>query len=193
MEVIWKHNELIDMYTQIQYRLNSSKATWLTDKQMYNNSISHAVISNLENSQIYRFRLIAFDLNGKQIALSSPKRFALRAVNENGLPIPQITDAWITADGKIGIKWTINESTSEAIDGFIIYYRSLNSNDNYTKITIPNLVFPMIDTYTIPLIEFNTKYEIRMAAYSNRGLSLMSNSIELSIPECNLKFNLIKI
>ncbi|CAF4773577.1 unnamed protein product, partial [Rotaria magnacalcarata] len=80
---------------------------------------------------------------------------------------------------KIGLKWKINESNSDTVNGFIIYYRSMSSDDNYTTITVPNLVFPTIDTYTISSIELNDKYEIRVAAYSNRGLSSMSNAIEM--------------
>ncbi|CAF3392055.1 unnamed protein product [Rotaria socialis] len=184
IELFWKHNELIGMHTQIQYRLNSAKMTWITDKQIYNNSIAHGIISNLESDQTYRFRLIAFDLNGKQIMSSLSKRFTLKLLNQNQnqLPSPQIVDGWITADGKIGLKWKINESNSDTVDGFIIYYRSMSSDDNYTTITVPSLVFPTIDTYTISSIELNDKYEIRMAAYSNRGLSSMSNAIEMAIP-----------
>jgi uncharacterized protein YdgA (DUF945 family) len=109
-------------------------------------------------------------------------------LNQLNIPIPQITDAWITNDGQISLKWKINDSNSQTIDGFIIYYRLINSNDNYTKITIPNLRFPIIDTYTIPAIEGNEKYELRMASYSNRGLSSMSNSIEISVPLRKYRF-----
>ena len=52
---------------------------------------------------------------------------------------------------------------------------------NFTTVTIPNLRFPLIDTYTISSIEPNQEYELRMATYSNRGLSPMSNSIEISL------------
>lgn len=85
------------------------------------------------------------------------------------------------------MKWKINDSNSETIDGFIIYYRLINANGNYTKITIPNLRYPPIDTYTITSIEANEKYELRMATYSKKGFSSMSNSIEISIPSCKKK------
>jgi hypothetical protein len=132
--------------------------------------------------QQYKFRLVAFDSNGKQPLFSPSRRFTLKVSNQFNLPIPQITDAWITTDGQISLKWKINDTNTETVDGFIIYYRSTNLNKNYTKITIPNLRYPLIDTYTISSIEGNEKYELRMATYSNRGLSSMSNSIEISIP-----------
>ncbi|CAF3480642.1 unnamed protein product [Rotaria sp. Silwood1] len=182
IELYWKTNELIELYIQIQYRLNSPKAIWITDKEIYNHTITHGIISNLEYDQTYRFRLVAFDSNGKQLIISLPKRITLKFLNQFSLPIPQITDAWITTDGKISLKWKINDSLSEIIDGYIIYYRSINSNDNYTTITIPNLVYPITDSFTISTIELNDKYEIRMATYANRGLSPMSNSIEISLP-----------
>jgi hypothetical protein len=53
---------------------------------------------------------------------------------------------------------------------------------NFTTITLPNLRYPSIDTYTISSIEPDKEYELRMATYSNRGLSSMSNSIEISVP-----------
>ncbi|CAF3441906.1 unnamed protein product, partial [Rotaria sp. Silwood2] len=182
IELYWKTSELIELYIQIQYRLNTPKVTWIIDETIYNNTITHGIISNLEYDQTYKFRLMAFDSNGKQLTSSLPKRFALKFLNQFYLPIPQITDAWITTDGKISLKWKVNDSFSDVIDGYIIYYRSVNSNDNYTTITIPNLVYPITDTFTISSIELNDKYEIRMATYSNRGLSPMSNSIEISLP-----------
>ena len=149
---------------------------------MYNQSTTQAILSNLQGNQIYKFRLVTLDGTGKPIVLSSPKRFPLRSLNQPTLPIPQITDAWITNDGQISLKWKINESNSETIDGFIIYYRLSDSEGNFTKITLPNLRLPMIDTYTISSIQGNEKYELRMATYSDRGLSAMSNSMELSVP-----------
>ena len=53
---------------------------------------------------------------------------------------------------------------------------------NFTAITIPNLRYPPIDSYTIPSMESNREYELRMATYTNRGLSAMSNSIQISVP-----------
>ena len=186
VELFWKINEKIDASIQIQYRLIYPKTAWITDDQVYNQSTTHGSISNLENDQVYKFRLIAFDINGKQMMISTAKRFIIKPFNQLNLPIPQITDAGITSDGQINLKWHINESDSDTIDGFIVYYRLMNDkNENYTTITIPNLRYPLIDTYTISSpIEINEKYELRMATYSNRGLSAMSNSIEISTPSC---------
>lgn len=58
---------------------------------------------------------------------------------------------------------------------------------NFTDITVPNLRYPPIDTYTISSIESNQEYELRMTTYSNRGLSRMSNSIKISVPTRKLK------
>ncbi len=76
----------------------------------------------------------------------------------------------------------MNDTNSETVDGFVIYYRSTLSKKNFTTITIPNLRYPLIDTYTISSIEPDQEYELRMATYSNRGLSSMSNSIKISVP-----------
>ena len=182
IELFWINHEKIDSNIQIQYRLVHPKSPWMIDSQIYNQSTTQAVLSNLQSSQIYKFRLITLDGNGKPIILSSSKRFPLRLLNQPNLPVPQITDAWITNDGQISLKWKINESSTAMIDGFIIYYRLSHSQGNFTKITLPNLRLPMIDTYTITSIEGNEKYELRMATYSSRGLSAMSNSMEISVP-----------
>jgi hypothetical protein len=188
VELFWMSNETTEINIQIQYRLIYPKTSWITDNQIYNRSTTHGIISNLDIEQVYKFRLIAFDLNGKQLMLSSSKRFLLKSENQFHLPIPQLTDAWITTEGQISLKWKVNDSDSKTIEGFIIYYRSINSKkDNYTTITIPNLRYPLIDTYTISsTIEANEKYEIRMVTYSNHELSSMSNSIEISIPSGKL-------
>ena len=182
IELFWIMHEKLDSNVQIQYRLIQPKTPWITDSQIYNQSTTQAVLFNLQSNQIYKFRLITFDGNGKLLVLSSSKRFPLRLLNQPSLPIPQITDAWITNDGQISLKWKINESNSAMIDGFIIYYRLSHSQGNFTKITLPNLRLPMIDTYTITSIEGNEKYELQMATYSSRGVSMMSNSMEISVP-----------
>ena len=123
------------------------KATWTTDNEVYNHSVTRGHIGHLQTDQTYKFRLLAFDAHGKQIMISSTKRLSLKFSAH--LPVPQITDAWITNDGQISLKWKVNDSQTENIDGFIIYYRLVNLDKNFTKITIPNLRYPLIDTYTI--------------------------------------------
>ena len=168
---------------QIQYRLLHARTPWMTDNQFYNRSINTALVPNLQTEQTYKFRLVLFDSQGQQLLTSPIKRLTLKLLNN--LPVPQISDAWITSDGQVSLKWKLNDSTVETIDGFIIYYRSLNAKQsNYTKITIPNLRYPLIDTYTIPSIESDNKYELRMGTYSKRGVSVLSNSIEIAIPSC---------
>ena len=184
VELFWKNNELTEIYIQIQYRLIHSKSTWVTDSQQYNHSTTHGTISNLETNRTYKFRLVTFDVNNRQLILSSSKLFQMKFLSHFRLPIPQITNAWVTVDGQITIKWKIDRSNRRNINGFIIYYRSVKSNGNYTTITIPNLAYPSIDTYTIRSIEPNKTYKLHVACYSNRGLSPMSNSIEISIPPC---------
>src|SRR6185437_16134502 len=105
--------------------------------------------------QTYKFRLIGFDVNGKQMVISATKRFTLNFIkNQQNSPLPQITDAWITNDEQISLKWQIgNNSNSETVDGFVIYYRPTFSKMNFTTITLPNLRYPSIDTYTISSIE----------------------------------------
>lgn len=82
----------------------------------------------------------------------------------------------------------MNNTNGETVDGFVIYYRLTLSKMNFSAITVPNLRYPPIDTYTISSIEPNQEYELRMTTYSNRGLSPMSNSIKISVP--NRKFDL---
>ncbi|CAF5101824.1 unnamed protein product, partial [Rotaria socialis] len=48
--------------------------------------------------------------------------------NQPNPPIPQINEAWITNDQQINLKWQLlNNTDSETIDGFVIYYRAINS------------------------------------------------------------------
>lgn len=182
VEVVWKTDESAESEVQVQYRLMHTKSHWNTLNQLYNHSITRATIHDLQSEQTYRFRLLAFDAHGQQMMSSSIKRFTLKPFNH--LPIPQITDAWITNEGHISLKWKLNNTNSELIDGFLIYYRTLNgdSSNNFTKVTVPNVPYPLINTYTLTSIQFEKKYEIRMATYSNRGASPMSNSIEIAIP-----------
>lgn len=188
VELTWIDNEKLPTNIQIQYRLIHSKTPWITDNQLYNHSSTHGLISNLESNQNYKFRLITYDSSGKMNVLTSARRVALKISNDLNLAVPQLTDAWITSDGQISVKWSINQTITDHIDEFLLFYRLVNSKKNFTKITIPNIRFPMIDTYTITSIEPNEKYELRMATYSNRGLSPMSNSMEISIPSSKRLF-----
>jgi hypothetical protein len=77
-------------------------------EEFYNRSISQATIRNLQQDQIYKFRLIGFDINGKQLVISATKRFALDFIKKQpNIPVPQITDAWITNDDQISLKWQV--------------------------------------------------------------------------------------
>jgi hypothetical protein len=74
----------------------------------YNRSINYAIIYNLQQNQTYKFRLIGFDINGKQLVISATKRFTLEFIkNQLNSPLPQITDAWITNDERITLKWQV--------------------------------------------------------------------------------------
>ena len=83
----------------------------------------------------------------------------------------------------------MNHSKSDIVDGFVIYYRLTRSKSNFSTIMVPNLRLPPIDTYTISSVEPDQQYELRVATYSNRGLSSMSNSIEIAIPSGRIQSN----
>jgi len=182
VELTWNYNEKYDRNIQIQYRFSHNKSSWITDNQLYTHPTTQAIISNLDSNQNYRFRLISYDRLGRMTILTPARRVTLKQTDQLNLAIPQITDAWITNEGHINLKWKMNDTFLDHIDEFLIYYRLVNSNENFTKIIVPNIRFPMIDSYTITTIKPNEKYELRMATYSNRGLSQMSNSMEISIP-----------
>ncbi|CAF0826168.1 unnamed protein product [Adineta steineri] len=187
IKLSWKFNESIENHLnsiQIQYRFIHPKTSWMARDDIYNRSINHAIVNNLQSSQTYKFRLVGFDTNGKQFVISAAKRIALEFIrNQSNSILPQITEAWITNEGQISLKWKLlNQTDNEIIDGFVIYYRPIHSKVNFTSISIPNLRSPPINSYTISKIESNQEYELRMATYSNHGLSSMSNSIEISVP-----------
>lgn len=77
----------------------------------------------------------------------------------------------------------MNQSLADAIDGFIIYYRSMLSKANFTSIHIPSRGSPSINSFTISSLDANQKYEFRIGTYSNDGSSQMSSSVELSTPQ----------
>ncbi|CAF3138607.1 unnamed protein product [Rotaria socialis] len=188
IKLFWKINETIENYLssiQIQHRLIHPKTSWTTIDDSYNRSMEHAIIDNLQQDQTYKFRLIGYDATGKQLVISAAKQVILKLMkNQPNPPIPQINEAWITNDQQINLKWQLlNNTDSETIDGFVIYYRAINSKVNFTTITVPNLRYPPIDTYTITSVEPDQIYELRMTTYSNLGVSPMSNSIEISIPK----------
>jgi len=187
VKISWKINETINNHVhsiQIQYRLTQPRISWSSYGNAYNRSIDYAIVANLQQDQTYKFRLIGFDIDGKQLVISATKRFTLETRKQSSnIPVPQITDAWITNDEHISLKWQIPNNTDiEIIDGFVIYYRILNSKMNFTTITLPNLRYPPIDSYTISSVEPDQEYELRMATYSNRGLSSMSNSMKITVP-----------
>ncbi len=111
VQLLWKINETIENYLssiQIQYRLTHPKTPWMSSEQFYNRSISQATIQNLQQDQTYKFRLIGFDINGKQLVISAAKRFTLDFIKKRpNIPVPQITDAWITNDDQISLKWQV--------------------------------------------------------------------------------------
>ena len=111
VQLLWKFNETIENYLssiQIQYRLTHPKTPWMSSEQFYNRSVSQATIQNLQQDQTYKFRLIGFDINGKQLVISAAKRFTLDFIKkQTNIPVPQITDAWITNDDQISLKWQV--------------------------------------------------------------------------------------
>jgi hypothetical protein len=111
IELFWKINETIEQNLhaiQIQYRLNHPKTSWITVNDIYNRSMQHAIVNELQQEQVYKFRLIGFDAHGKQLVISAAKRFALQSSNQpSHSPIPDITDAWVTNDGQIHVKWQV--------------------------------------------------------------------------------------
>jgi hypothetical protein len=111
IKLYWKINETIENYVnsiQIQYRLIHPRTSWISSDEFYNRSRNYAIIQNLQQDQIYKFRLIGFDINGKQLVISAAKRFVLEFMkNQLNSPLPQITDAWITNDEHISLKWQV--------------------------------------------------------------------------------------
>lgn len=191
MKLFWKINETIENYVssiQIQYRVAQPRTHWMTSEKLYNRSKNHATIDHLHPNQAYKFRLIGFDNNGKQLVISAVKRLTLEVIKkQSNEPLIHITDAWITKDMQISLKWQLmNRTNGETVDGFVIYYRPTLSKMNYTTLTLPNLRYPPIDTYTIISIEPDQEYELRMATYSNHGLTPMSNSIQIAVPRPTL-------
>lgn len=190
MQLFWKINETIENYVssiQIQYRIAQPRTPWMTSEELYNRSSNYATIDYLHPNQAYKFRLIGFDHNGKQLVISAAKRLTLNVIKkQSNEPLIHIIDAWITNDMQISLKWQfINRTHGETVDGFVIYYRPAWSKTNYTTITLPNLQYPPMDTYTITSIEPDQEYELRMATYSNRGMTPMSNSIQIAVPRPN--------
>ena len=114
VKLLWKINETIENYLssiQIQYRLMYPKTSWMKSEEFYNRSVNQATIQNLQQNQIYKFRLIGFDVNGKQLVISATKRFTLDFLKKQpNVPVPQITDAWITNDDQISLKWQVSNT-----------------------------------------------------------------------------------
>ncbi|UJR15975.1 hypothetical protein I4U23_002894 [Adineta vaga] len=182
----WKINETIENYLssiQVQYRFIHPKTSWMATDDRYNRSTNYAIIRNLQPSQTFKFRLVGFDMNGKQLVISAAKRITLEPMKTpmNSI-VPEITEAWITNDGQIGLKWKLNYTGNEMVDGFVIYYRATSSKVNFTTITLPNMRFPPMNTFTISTMQPDQEYELRMATYSSRGASSMSNSIKIFVP-----------
>ena len=112
VELVWKINETIENHLhaiQIQYRLLHSKGIWMTASEFHNRSVDRASVSQLQSDQPYKFRLIGFDSRGKQLVISAVKRFTLEPNKyQLNLPLPEITDAWVTNDGHIALKWQVS-------------------------------------------------------------------------------------
>ena len=111
VELRWRVNDKIanDLYSvQAQYRLIPSKGSWTTVNDRHNRSIDRMIVNNLQQDQTYKFRLIGFDVDGQQLVISATKRFTLGS-NYPSLDSAsvEITDAWVTGDGHIGLKWRV--------------------------------------------------------------------------------------
>ena len=79
----------------------------------YNRSMNQAIINNLQQEQTYKFRLIGFDVNGKQLVISAAKRITLESITKQpNSPVPKITDAWITNEGQISLRWKVSIITN---------------------------------------------------------------------------------
>lgn len=101
IELSWKINETIAnslQDIQVQYRPIHPKTSWMTVEQFYNRSIRHAVVNNLQQEQAYKFRLIGFDSQGKQLVISAAKRVNLQVVipSSSSSLSPEMSDAWVT-------------------------------------------------------------------------------------------------
>jgi hypothetical protein len=107
VELSWKINETIENSLhdiQVQHRPIHPKTQWTTVDQFYNRSMHHAVVTNLQRDQAYKFRLIGFDSQGKPLVISATKRVTLQAAFSPSFS-PEISDAWVTNEGHIGVRW----------------------------------------------------------------------------------------
>lgn len=113
VKLSWKINETIENSVksiQIQYRSIHPKTFWLSSNEYYNRTNNYGILQNLQQDQTYKFRLIGFDNNGKQLVISAAKRYTLELIqNQLNSPVPQITDAWITNDRFITLKWQVSK------------------------------------------------------------------------------------
>lgn len=112
VELSWKANEKLNnilQLVQIRYRTIDSRGTWLTTNDFYNRSVETIIINNLRSGQTYKFRLVGFDNQGKQLVISATKRLYLEGnLPLMHLPLAEITDAWVTNDGQINLKWRVS-------------------------------------------------------------------------------------
>ena len=114
IKLFWKIKEDIEKSLnsiQIQYRLIHSNTSWVKINHFYNHSINYTVIDNLQSNRTYKFRLIGFDINGQQLVIGDVKQYLLKLIaNQLDLPSIKITDAWITNDGRIRLKWKVSKN-----------------------------------------------------------------------------------
>lgn len=115
IKLSWKINETIENSVssiQLQYRFIHPKTSWIATNDLYNRSVSQAMINNLQRGQTYKIRLVGFDVNGKQLVISAAKRITLDSMkNQANLILPQITEAWVTNEGHISLRWKVSETS----------------------------------------------------------------------------------
>lgn len=111
VQLAWKINETIESALstlQVQYRFIHPKTSWMATDELYNRSASQAIVSNLQPGQVFKFRLVGFDKDGRQLVISATKRMTLALMkNRANTIVPEMTDASVTNDGQISVTWKV--------------------------------------------------------------------------------------
>ncbi len=114
VQLSWKINETIESALsslQVQYRFIHPKTSWMATDELYNRSASQAIVSNLQPGQVFKFRLVGFDKDGRQLVISAAKRMTLELMkNRANTIVPEMIDASVTNDGQISVTWKVRGS-----------------------------------------------------------------------------------
>ncbi|XP_054760264.2 cell adhesion molecule-related/down-regulated by oncogenes-like [Lytechinus pictus] len=190
VEVSWTYNNAgnsapITGFT-VQYIDVRGVEGWRTASNTIGPQQRSYQVTNLEPSKIYRFRVIASNRYGE----SPHSDLSNRKLLESSVPVvapkraptisPRIMECVPESSTTIRVVWeypsTAPVTTNEDIEGFYVYIRNFDSDDDRDYVRTP-IIGAHVRSYLIEKLEPEESYDIKVESFNSAGESKGSNVI----------------